>query len=409
MNHAGFFSGIGGFEEAFRRAGAKLVTMCEIEPQARRVLRRHFPGVEIINDVKEITRESFAGRAIDVFTGGFPCQDLSVAGRRAGLDGERSGLWFEYLRIITDHKPRWVVIENVPGLLSSFSGDDPPSDLPEGSEWETVEESDFAIILRGLVELGYCVAWRILDSQFDGVAQRRERVFIVASLGTADCAEILFEREGGAWDPPPSREAESRVAPTLESGSNRTGGTRPPGTTVDTAETLVAQTLTAHQHRSNGATAGNNGHPVNLQVVAFAQNTRDEVRLVNGDGEITGALGAEPGMKQQSYVCAFTERTRAEGRNLETQDELAYALTNPGSGGRTHSRQIAGEFGVRRLTPTECEALQGFPRDWTRYGDDGKEISDSARYRMLGNAICLPTVEWIARRIIKLEEGGLNG
>lgn len=115
-------------------------------------------------------------------------------------------------------------------------------------------------------------------------------------------------------------------------------------------------------------------------------------------------FGAESGMKQQNYVCAFTERTRAEGRNLETQDELAYALTDASKGGNPHSGKIAGDFGVRRLTPRECERLQGYEDDWTRYGDDGKEISDSARYRMLGNAICLPTVEWIARRIIKLEE-----
>lgn len=183
MNHLGLFSGIGGFEEAFRRAGANLIGVCEIEPSVQRVLRRHFPNVRLINDVKEIKKDTFGGTPIDLITGGFPCQDLSVAGQRKGLDGERSGLWLEYLRIIADHQPGWVVIENVPGLLSSYSGDDPPSDLQEGEEWEVVEESDFAIILRGLVELGYGVAWRILDSEYDGVAQRRERVFIVGHLG----------------------------------------------------------------------------------------------------------------------------------------------------------------------------------------------------------------------------------
>jgi DNA (cytosine-5)-methyltransferase 1 len=193
------------------------------------------------------------------------------------------------------------------------------------------------------------------------------------------------------------------VTGTLESegGTHQGGPERVP---------LIAQTITAHQFRSNGATAGNNGKPCNLQVVAYPLQevgkrtgaSTDDVRCGVGiggadDPMYTLQAGAQHG------VVAFTERTRAEGRNLETQDELAYALTNPGSGGRTHSRQIAGSFGVRRLTPTECERLQGYPDGWTEYGDDGQRISDSARYRMLGNAVCVPTVEWIARRIMEVD------
>lgn len=457
MNHLGLFSGIGGFEEAFRRASASLIAACEIDPQAQRVLKRHFPGTRIINDVKAIEKDTFGGSPIDLITGGFPCQDLSVAGRRKGLDGERSGLWFEYLRIIADHKPRVVVIENVPGLLSSNGGE------------------DFAVILRGLVELGYGVAWRVFDSQFDGVAQRRERVFIVASLGDASCAEILFEREGGAWDSPPSREAGKDIAGTLAAGahpsgfngqdayngkliaapqvagplrasgpgSSRVGDSRGRDTLIafggnntsgpidvatacnahggtgrhdfesetflvaptlrssgdnhsgyTTGDGLIIQPQISHALTSEGADASEDGTgrgtPIvvaarmvapsltssygkqpdssdtelgpNL-VMAFTQNTRDEVRYINGDGELVGALPAERGTKQQSY--------------------------------------LSGQFGVRRLTPRECERLQGFPDSWTRYGEDGKEISDSARYRMLGNAVCLPTVEWIARRIMQ--------
>lgn len=130
----------------------------------------------------------------------------------------------------------------------------------------------------------------------------------------------------------------------------------------------------------------------------------DKTAKIASYTDIAGSLRTKPPGSQENSsttaVLAFTERTRAEGRNLETQDELAYALTNPGSGGRTHSRQIAGAFGVRRLTPLECERLQGYPDLWTAYGDDGLLISDSARYRMLGNAVCLPTVEWIARRLM---------
>jgi DNA (cytosine-5)-methyltransferase 1 len=454
VNHLGLFSGIGGFEEAFRRAGAKLVGMCEIDPQAQRVLRQHFPGVEVINDVKAIKKDTFGGIPIQLITGGFPCQDLSVAGNRKGLDGERSGLWFEFIRIIASHKPRWVVIENVPGLLSGcgcFScqavgrlirthtrirrrkGGKTCAVCVAGKRMlESHSGRNLSIILRGLVELGYGVAWRVFDSQFDGVAQRRERVFIVASLGDASCAEVLFEREGGAGDYPPSREAGERVAGTLNARASAggglgtdfecLGGLQPVGCRMmafgeyvddgtsstlkqrdfkDATDLVVAQTLTASQFRSGGATAGNNGAPVNLQVAVF-----DE-RNVTSSANRTRVEFGEPANTLHSLplsVIAFTERTRAEGRNLETQDELAYALTNPGSGGRTHSRQIAGSFGVRRLTSRECERLQGFADGHTEHGGDGERISDSARYRMLGNAVCLPTVEWIARRLMAVAQ-----
>ena len=102
---------------------------------------------------------------------------------------------------------------------------------------------------------------------------------------------------------------------------------------------------------------------------------------------------------ESGHVLAFTERTRAEGRTLETQEDLSYALTNPGSGGRTHARQIAGQFGVRRLTPRECERLQGFSDDWTAYGVDGSQ-ADSARYRQLGNAVCVSVSAWLGRQIV---------
>jgi len=441
------FSGIGGFDLGFERAGMECVWQVEIDKDCQRVLNKHFPDSERFEDVSTVREFP----AVDVICGGFPCQDLSVAGKRKGLAGERSGLWFEFLRIAQSNLPRFLVIENVPGLLSSDEG------------------RDFAVILRGLVECGYCLAWRIIDAQYDGVAQRRRRVFIVGSLGNGSCAEILFESESVSWNPPTRREAragttgvartsptlgesnykptkstsgaqidfcipdvawalqerdakgsdsdtkeghlivsmplkakansshdeshETYVCATLNSGGNSGGFRSEPG------EHLIAGPLTANYGKQPDNSDRNGGPP---NIISFAQNTRDEVRL-QGDGRISGALSNQPGMKQQTYI-AFTERTRKEGRTLETQEELAYAITNPGSGGRTHSRQIAGNFGVRRLTPRECERLQGFPDDWTRYDASGKEISDSARYRMLGNAVAVPCAEWIGRRILEANE-----
>jgi len=149
----------------------------EFDAAARSVLERHWPNVPRLNDVREVSGDEFG--SIDLICGGFPCQDVSVAGRRAGLAGERSGLWHEFHRLIDRAKPGTVVIENVPGLLSSNGG------------------RDFATVLRGLVECGYGVAWRILDAQYFGVPQRRRRVFIVGSLGAGCAAEVLFESEGG--------------------------------------------------------------------------------------------------------------------------------------------------------------------------------------------------------------------
>lgn len=476
MNYVGLFEGISGFGMAFKRAGANVLAVCEIDKTCQSLLRRHHPEAEIISDVKTISKESFRNAAIDVLAGGFPCQDLSVAGLRKGLDGERSGLWFEFLRIITDHKPRIVVIENVPGLLSSNGG------------------RDFAIVLRGLVECGYGVCWRVFDSQYDGVAQRRARVFIVASLGTASCVEILFERDGSAWDSPPSREARQDVTGTLNARTSAggglgtdfecAGGLQPTGCRMtafgeyvddETASTMkmrdykdatdlvvtptlrsngdahsgfttgdglviasreCAQSLTANYgkqvdnsdtslgpnlaiaynltfcdangrraDRPNGGLYVNETEQANTltnagqsgTVIAFAQNTRDELRYVNGDGQIAGALAAEPGMKQQSYVMAFTTE-----QTPKFNEDQALTLTkqSPTGGGQVQS--VLGQFGVRRLTPTECERLQGFPDSHTAFGDDGKPISDSARYRMLGNAVCVPTAEWIAERAMKI-------
>jgi DNA (cytosine-5)-methyltransferase 1 len=458
MSYVGLFEGISGFGLAFKRAGATIRAVCEINPDCQKVLRRHHPEAELISDVKEINKDAFNGEPITVLAGGFPCQDLSVAGLRKGLDGERSGLWFEFIRIIGDHQPGWVVIENVPGLLSSNNG------------------RDFAIVLRGLVECGYGVCWRVFDSQYDNVAQRRERVFIVASFGSERCCEILFERDGCAWDSPPSRETGEGVAGTLSARTSAGGGLgtdfecsgglqsfgligngeyaeRPAtlrangGDCGGGSEHLIAGTVSSkrakgtggpsgdgcqnlvvaptmrsngdahsgfttgdgpviapqitHTLRGEGFDASEDGTGRGTPLIAFAVQEDNQNGVIMRD--IAGTLRADAPGHQPCGTLAFTERTRAEGRTLEAQEELAYALTNPGSGGRTHSRQIAGQFGVRRLTPTECERLQGFPDSHTAFGTDGKPISDSARYRMLGNAVCVPTAEWIARRIMKME------
>lgn len=423
MNYVGLFEGISGFGLAFKRAGANILAVCEIDKTCQSVLRRHHPEAEIHSDVKAITRETFAGRTIDVLAGGFPCQDLSVAGQRKGLAGERSGLWFEFIRIIGDHKPRWVVIENVPGLLSGcgcFScqaigkfiavharirrrkGGQTCAVCVAGKRMlESHSGRNLAVVLQGLAECGYGWAYRILDSQYDGVAQRRARVFIVASLGTADCAEILFERESGQWDSSPRREAGQGVAGTLSARTSAGGGL---GTDFDCAGGLQPFGLIGNGEyadrpatlRAKGGDCG--GGSEHLITPTLRSNGDAHSGFTAGDG-----LVIKP---QIAYGISSDCFDRSgEGRNgtarersvLGVDEELAYSLRAKGPGG------VAGQFGVRRLTPTECERLMSFPDDWTKYDEKGGVISDSARYRMLGNSVVVNTAFWIADRIMRLE------
>ena len=154
MKFGSLFSGVGGLDLGLERAGFECAWQAEKDKYCLKVLEEHFPDAERYDDVRSITRET--AEPVDLICGGFPCQDVSVAGKRNGLSGARSGLWFEFERIIREFKPKWVLIENVGGLLSSNSGE------------------DFRTIIQTLDELGYGVAWRVLDSQYFGVPQRRK-------------------------------------------------------------------------------------------------------------------------------------------------------------------------------------------------------------------------------------------
>ena len=162
------FAGVGGFDLALERAGVKVVASVEIDKKAQDVLRRHFPNSTIFGDVTGVTGEQLIAAGFEprggIITGGFPCQDLSVAGKRAGLAGKRSGLFWEICRILDETGSETIILENVPGLLSSNNG------------------RDMAVVIEALVERGYRVGWRVLDAQYFGVPQRRRRVFIVGCL-----------------------------------------------------------------------------------------------------------------------------------------------------------------------------------------------------------------------------------
>jgi len=350
MKFISLFSGIGGFDLAFERAGMECVAVCEIDKNAQSVLRRHFPKAELFDDVRKVGKETHGRKTIDLVCGGFPCQDVSIAGRRAGLAGERSGLWFEFARIIDEIEPRWVVIENVPGLLSSNKG------------------QDFAVIVQWLAERGYGVAWRVLDAQFFGVPQRRRRVFIVASFGNGSATEVLFESEGGERDNTKIRSEGKTIATTFTIRSGKDGGGKGYLGFDDGAMTL-------------------GGQPQYL----FDRQRSDEY----GEGsENVSTLSARD---YKSATDLILWEPRLQDGTPRIHESGIVPTLNTAQGGQRQSM-----VGVRRLMPIECERLQGFPDGWT----DGQ--SDSARYRQLGNAVAVPVVEWIGRRIVKAETPSNN-
>ena len=371
------FSGVGTFDHGFHQAGWQTVHLCEWDPKAREVLAARFPGVPITNDVREINGAELPDAECVMF--GSPCQDLSVAGKRGGLEGERSGLFMEAIRIIREKReatngefPRFALWENVPGAYSSNSGRDFAAVLSElagsevgvpGSGW-----SDSGLAFGSAAQ----VAWRLLDSQYFGVPQRRRRIFALADFGGERAGEILFESEGVRWHPQPRRAPREEAAGDARQGATGDSGEVSVASTLtswygqgsprgDGADNLVPEIARCQatrnqrndaetenllpvpiqdgrevEKRQNGLGVGKPGEPaytldtLGAQAVAFQQNTRDEVRLFGGDGQSVGALMAEPGMKQQNYIAfdykASVQRDPMCGQvspTLEAQDKTA--------------------------------------------------------------------------------------
>ena len=212
MRFVSLFAGVGGFDLGLTRSGHTCVGQVEIDKHARSILEKQFPEVpkhDNVTTAKEWADEIGLTGNIDLVAGGFPCQDLSVAGRRAGLAGERSGLFFDALAFATHTKAKTILLENVPGLLSSNQG------------------RDFGVLLTHLADAGFSnIQWRVLDSQFFGVPQRRRRVFIVASLGAEPFKQVLFERESSFGDSSSSQQEGQDIAGTAATSAR---GSRVPG------------------------------------------------------------------------------------------------------------------------------------------------------------------------------------
>jgi DNA (cytosine-5)-methyltransferase 1 len=382
------FAGVGGFDLGFERAGTRTAWQVENDPACLRVLKARFPDARRYGDVREV-HGSLA--AVDLVCGGFPCQDLSVAGRRAGLAGARSGLWHEFRRVVSEVAPAWVIVENVPGLLSSNGG------------------RDMGTVLGGLGELGYGWAYRVLDAQWFGVAQRRRRVFIVGRLGDgAAAAEVLLEPEGREWNPPPRRAAGARAADVAAGCASAAGAVR------DDSTRVVAGTVSGHAaggYRNDLDTAGayvvEDEREALPPLLASMEHegpgyNRDELLVPVAFNWYASDPGAPGDMSPtirvaggQSPAVAFQPHGAERGnKNLS---EISPSLcAGTGESGNYLPRVILPDAAVRRLTPKECARLQGFPDDWL---DLDPPLADGPKYRMLGNAVCVNVSEWIGRRI----------
>ena len=417
------FSGIGLLDLGLERAGIETALLCERDPKARAVLTRHWPNTPLHHDVSELTPDDLyaaepdPGRA--VLAAGFPCQDLSMAGRRAGMgDGTRSGLYWHTPRLLADYPARWVVLENVPGLLSA--GCSPP--CPGGCT--ATHGGAMGAVVGSLVDLGYGLAWRVLDAQYAGVPQRRRRVVIVGHLGTpwGAPAEVLFDPESSSGDHPPQYQP----------------GPRTTGAPVGRPSQPLSPTLTAHHGRANvadeafviaGALMASTGGPDDNAaraghiVVSGALTTGGGKPVVAIAPDVAATLTANPGgggrrREDETNLVAFNPNAGSDSSGaLEdatgitptltagrphaiafhlTQDPVSGTVV-PAIGAHSGGQGVMTNTVVRRLTPLECERLQGAPDGWTA----GQH--DSPRYRQLGNAVAAPVFTWVGRRIVAVD------
>lgn len=401
IRYLSLFSGIEAATVAWEPLGWQCVAVAEIDPFPCAVLAHHYPDVPNLGDVSGITvaRLAALGR-IDIVVGGSPCQDLSVAGKRAGLAGERSGLFHEQLRIFhaarTVCGARFLLWENVPGAFSTHGGRDfaVVVGAMAGGEFHVPEDGwgneGVALGENGLLE------WGVLDAQWFGVAQRRRRVF--GLLDTGDWSgrpPILLEPESLRGDSAPRRvqgeETPARALRSSDGGIDREDG-----------HTLVCATLDARFGRLQGCNGqdANRGHS---HLIAFGGNR------TSGPIEVAPALLAHPGggwkgdFESETFV---THDLRSGGGGVR---ESTLAVQEVGRPTHGQSQPAHGGMQVRRLTVEECEFLQGFPRSYTAIPWRKKpatDCPDGPRYKALGNSMAVPVMRWIGLQIQRAVEYG---
>jgi DNA (cytosine-5)-methyltransferase 1 len=435
-------SGIEAATVAWHPLGFEAAGFSEIEPFARAVLSHHYPDVPLFGDFTTLTENDYG--AIDLLVGGTPCQSFSIAGLRKGFADDRGNLALGFIRLAQSAKPRWVVWENVPGVLSIDGG------------------RTFGTFLGALAECGYGFAYRVLDAQYFGVPQRRRRVFVIGYLGDwRPAAAVLFERESLQRDITPCRETRQEVAGTFKSRASSGGW----GADVDLASSgymrPVAGTLGARTCLSRGAQDADCGHLIARTLMGASAKHDAELETYVVDKQkqwpadvactLNAQYGDKMGLEDQHALAGAPLFVPARAYNVtycdangrrkdrpnggmyvsETEqsktvtaggDRSTYIAFEPGSiarnAGPTNLREtcstlraemgdnqpaVLTQMAVRRLTPRECERLQGFPDDYTLIPYRGKPAADGPRYKALGNSMHTGTMRWLGERIKKVD------
>lgn len=433
MKYLSLFSGIEAASAAWGPLGWEPLAFSEIDPFPSAVLAHHYPGVPNLGDVTRF--HEWPDLEPDIIVGGSPCQAFSIAGLRKGLDDPRGNLTLTYLAVVDRYRPQWVVWENVPGVLSHDGG------------------RTFGTFLGALAKLGYGWAYRVMDAQYvrvqshpRAVPQRRRRVFVVGCAGDGRrAAQVLFEPESLRGNPPPRREA-GKDAPAFTpagvgacgAGNSRTGARHliaaiqeravcenaaagPDGVGVRTdgaAYTMEARTVpqavvfgtegvapTIPSRRSAGGGLGTD-FDCDGGLVAFGgNNTQGPIDVATARNASTTASGR---MDFESETFLVAHSLKAEGFDASEDGTgrgvplVADTLTCNGAKAGNNAgmvNPVINSLGVHRLTPTECEALQGFPRGYTDIIYRGKRAMDGPRYKSLGNSMATNVMSWIGQRI----------
>lgn len=411
MRYVSLFSGIEAATVAWEPLGWEPMAFSEINPFACTVLENRFPQVPNLGDVTEIDWRVWldGNRRPDLLVGGSPCQSFSIAGGRESLQGE-SRLMFEFVRAAKELRPRWVVWENVPGCLSA-----------KGLEGE--KGGAFRCLLEELAELGYGLCWRVLDAQFFGVAQRRRRVFLVGCLGNLGSAfDVLFEPEsvpGGAGQSKQKRaELAARAGRSPEvAGFKYSAGAKASsiGLEEENSNTITADwhapavvTLKL-RHTGSPNAAGGAGPMLTEDVSCTLATSQDQTLFVPRTFVIDTAHSRSNGLcAGESQVAGTLDTSASQAVWCMADDNGKTAIDRDmcGSVKVGGSAPMVAGYSVRRLTPRECERLQGFPDDWTQVAYRGKtaeECPTGPRYRAIGNSMAVPVMRWIGARIDEAE------
>ena len=455
MKYLSVCSGIEAATVAWHSLGWTPLAFSEIEKFPSQVLAHHYPNTPNLGDMTRFKEWNFESD-VNVLVGGTPCQSFSVAGLRKGLDDPRGNLMLTYLAIAAKQRPKWVVWENVPGVLSSNGG------------------LDFASFLRGLGQLGYGFAYRVLDAQDFGVAQRRRRVFVVGCAGDwRAAAAVLFERHSLQGHPAPSREKGQRVANSLVDRPDRGGGNSEGQRLIAEPHAYISPALKARDAKGPSSDGDGDGailvpmsRPIALQDVRAVEKMQNGKgwnddgtaytvdthatqgvmqpipidtmnirgrpsddgrgnRIGRGYGEvgdpmftitkanhhavclmdqggsvmtiendITGTLRRET-HGHEPVVMAFDWQSGGDARGLDPKPTAQLQ--------RSQTPAVMQAMAVRRLTPVECERLQGFPDNYTDIQPKGKATPDGPRYKALGNSMAVPVMRWIGERIAEVE------